>query len=176
VISLNFVAIVVSGNAIQNNIRDRSSEAFNETAHKHLTDLRGKARGRPELVLFFGQNDALIMETVDGSFGTDCVEIITAFSTVVDPRRSLSATLSTSVGGPLCAGRAREKLQSVLRMAMEVEFVRKLSTAGMDVEVTGIAAVGESLEGMATDIALRLEESFSGLVVEDERVSGVVGM
>ena len=40
-------------------------------------------------------------------------------------------------------------------MAIEVEFLRKLSTTGMDVEVTDIAAVGESLKGAAADIAHR---------------------
>ena len=43
----------------------------------------------------------------------------------------------------------------MLRMAIEVEFLRKLSIVGMDVEVTDIAAVGESLKGAAADIALR---------------------
>ena len=46
----------------------------------------------------------------------------------------------------------------------------------MDVEVTSIAAVGESLEGMAADIAPRLDESCSRLVVEDKLVSGMVRM
>jgi hypothetical protein len=61
-------------------------------------------------------------------------------------------------------------------MAIEVEFFWKLSTAGMNVEVTDIAAVGESLEGMAADIAPGLDESCSKLVVEDERVLAVVWM
>ena len=61
-------------------------------------------------------------------------------------------------------------------MAIEVEFLWKLSTAGMDVEVAHIAAVSESLDGMGADIALRLGESCSRVAVEDERVSGVVWM
>lgn len=61
-------------------------------------------------------------------------------------------------------------------MTIEVEFLRKLSTAGMDVEVTDIATVGKSLKGAAADIALRLGESCSGFAVEDERVSGVIWM
>lgn len=116
------------------------------------------------------------MEAADGRFGAGCVEKITAFGTVVDPRRSLSATPSTGVGRSPCASRPGEKLQSVLWMAIEVEFLWQHSAAGMDADVTGIAAVGESLQGMATDFALGLGESCSRLVVEDERMSGMVWM
>lgn len=170
--------IPVSGTIVQNNICEPFSEAFNETVHKELNDLRGKARCRLELVRSCGHSNALSMETVDHRFGADCVEIKFTFGAVVNPRRSLFATHSTCVGRSLCAGRPREKLQSVLRMAVEVEFYWKLRTAGMEVEVTGIAAESESLEGMAADIALRLDESGSGyeLAVENERVLGVVWM
>lgn len=99
------------------------------------------------------------MEASDGRFGAGCVEEITAFGTVVDPRRSLSATPSAGVGRSPRASRPGEKLQSVLWMAIEVEFLWQHSTAGMDAEVTGIAAVGESLQGMAADFALGLGES-----------------
>jgi hypothetical protein len=61
-------------------------------------------------------------------------------------------------------------------MAIEVQLLWELSTARMDVEVTDIAAVGKSLEGLAADIALRSDESCSGFAVEDERVSGMVWM
>ena len=61
-------------------------------------------------------------------------------------------------------------------MAIEVELFWKLSTARMDVEVTTIAAVGESYDGMAADIALRLDETCCGFAVEDKRVSGVIWM
>jgi len=168
--------IEVSGSVVQNNTCDRFSDAFNETAYKKLPGFRGKARCRSELALSCGHNDARTTEAVDGRFGADCVEKITAFSTVVNPRRSLSATPPACVGRPLCAGRPREKLQGVLTMAIEVQFSWKLSTAGMNVEVTDIAAVGESLEGMTADIAPGLDESCSELVVEDERVLAVVWM
>lgn len=173
------VAIDVSGTVVvQNNICEPFSEAFNETVHKQLDDLRRKARCRLELALFSRYNDALSMETVDGRFGADCVEIKIAFSAVVYPRGSPFVTLSACVGRSLCGGRPREKLQSVLRMAVEVEFSRKQSTARMEVEVTGIAAEGKSLERMAADIALRFAESGSGyeLVIEDQWVLGVVWM
>lgn len=153
--------IEVSGNVVKNNICDRFSEAFNETAYTELTDLRGKARRRSELALSCANSDALSLEAVDGVLGAGFVEKITAFSTVVDPRRALSATPSACVGRTLSEGRPREKLQGVLGMAIETEFSWKLSTAGMNVELTYIAAVGESLEGMTADIALRLHESCS---------------
>lgn len=116
------------------------------------------------------------MEAADGCFGAGCVEKITAFSTVIDPTRSPSATPSAGVGQSPCAGKPMEKLQRVLWMTIEVEFLWQLSTAGMDVDVTGIAAVGESLQGMAADLALGLADSCYRLVVEDERVSGMVWM
>lgn len=162
--------------AVQNNICEPFSEAFNETVHKQLNDLRGIARCRPELVRFFSHNNALSMEAIDDPFGADCVEIKIAFGAVVNPRGSLFVTLSACVGRPLGAGRPREKLQSVLRMAVIVEFSRKLSTAGMEVEVTSIAAVGESLEGMAAYIALGLDKSRCELAVENEWVLSVVWM
>jgi len=153
--------IEVSGSAVKYNTCDRFSEAFNETTHKELTSLRCKARRRSELALSCATSDALSLEAVDGRLGAGFVEKITAFSTVVDPRRALSATPSACVGRTLSEGRPREKLQGVLGMAIETEFSRKLSTAGMNIEVTYIAAVGESLERMAADIALRLDESCS---------------
>ena len=163
------MTIEVSSNVVQKHTCDGFSYAFNETVHKQL-------RCRLELALFCGHNDAPSMETVDGHFGADCVEIITAFSTVVNPRGPLSSTPSACVRPPLSARRPGEKLQSVLTMAIEIQFLWKLSTAGMDVEVAHIAAVSESLDGIAADIALRLGESYSGVDVEDERVPVVVWM
>lgn len=99
------------------------------------------------------------METVDGRFGADCVKVVITFRAIINPRRTLFATRSTGVGRSFCTGRPGKKLQSVLRMAVVIEFSWKLSTARMEVKVTGIAAEGESLERMAADIALRLDES-----------------
>lgn len=170
------VTIHVSG--VQNHICESFSEAFNETVHKQLNDLSGIARCRLELALFFWHNNALSMETIDDPFGTGCLEIKIAFGAVVNPRRPLFVTLSTCVGRSLGGGRPGEKLQSVLRMAVIVELSWKLSTAGMEVEVASIAAVGESPEGMAADITLRLDKSGSGreLAVENKWVLSVVCM